>query len=493
MKPKAIETSRLISCLLLSLFVCGCSDNPAPVTEDTDVLSSVTDAETVTDVPETVSDDLPDELDFTGRELRILSSLGYSGPSETFHASILYEASGDILDDAIFERNSAVMERFGITITEEALPYQEALPIIRACVNAGDDVYDLVSLVDRDALTLATEGMIYYMDEVPYIDFSKPYWNKSLNDSMSICGRNILAYSDMVLTSYDFTHILTFNKQLIEELSLESPYDLVDDGRWTLDKFNEYIQLGSADLNGDTVYDKSDRYGFASLAKQIAPCFWIASDCASIVKNNEDVPEFTMENDRMISVLDKAYEMTWGNNYWYCQLEGDWYTGNELFASDQVLFCNSTFGNLFGGTFRDMKTDYGIIPYPKYDEAQDAYYSRVEGGNPYTVPITAGDPEFAGAMIEAMACESHNRVIPTYYETALKAKFTRDEKSVQILDMIMSSRVYDFGDTFFSNILRDGFVAQAFNGGTPITASTIASNRSSVEAAIQKVVDAVEE
>ena len=104
-----------------------------------------------------MNDDLPDDLDFTGRELRILSAVGYYGPSETFHASVIYEASGDILDDAIFERNSSIMDRFGITITEKALPYPEALSQIRVSISAGDDAYDIVSLVDRDALSLANE------------------------------------------------------------------------------------------------------------------------------------------------------------------------------------------------------------------------------------------------------------------------------------------------------------------------------------------------
>ena len=213
-----------------------------------------------------MNDDLPDDLDFTGRELRILSAVGYYGPSETFHASVIYEASGDILDDAIFDRNSSIMDRFGITITENALPYPEALSQIRASISAGNDAYDIVSLVDRDALSLANEGMIYYMDEVPYIDFDKPYWNQSLNESMSIKGRKILAYSDMVLIAYDFTHILTFNKQLVADLSLESPYDLVESGQWTLDKFNEYIMLGSADLNGDTFFCSYLRDGFVGQA-----------------------------------------------------------------------------------------------------------------------------------------------------------------------------------------------------------------------------------
>ena len=61
-----------------------------------------------------------------------------------------------------------------------------------------------------------------------------------------------------------------------------SPYDLVENGTWTLDKFGEYENLASGDLNGDSIYDLDDRYGFVSLAKQIAPCFWIGAGCLSV-------------------------------------------------------------------------------------------------------------------------------------------------------------------------------------------------------------------
>lgn len=57
----------------------------------------------------------------------------------------------------------------------------------------------------------------------------------------------------------------------------------------------------------------------------------------------------------------------------------------------------------------------------------------------------------------------------------------------------MSTRVYDFGDTFFCSYLRDGFVGQAFSAGNQLTMSMIESNRGTIEAEIQKVLDALEE
>ena len=39
----------------------------------------------------------------------------------------------------------------------------------------------------------------------------------------------------------------------------------------------------------------------------------------------------------------------------------------------------------------------------------------------------------------------HQIVFPAYYEVALKVKYAHDDESVQMLDKIVNSRVFDFG------------------------------------------------
>ena len=61
------------------------------------------------------------------------------------------------------------------------------------------------------------------------------------------------------------------------------------------------------------------------------------------------------------------------------------------------------------------------------------------------IPVTVQNMEMAGIITEAMCAESYKLVIPAYYDTALKYKGTRDETSVEILDMIVNARVFDMG------------------------------------------------
>ncbi len=480
-----MKTKRTLSLLLLAamLAAVGCGD--AKPSGDVTTAPDDTTADT-TPVETKVTDDLPADLDFTGKELRILTT-----KNTTYAPLFVEEANGDILNDAIYNRNQKIIERFGITFSEDAQMWSDARDSARKVITAGEDAYDLISLIDREALTFASENMLWSAEDTENIDLSKPYWNQFLNGCITLGDKQILAYSDMCITTYDFTHIMIFNKQMIENMNLTSPYDLVEDGSWTIDKFSEYAVLAKNDLNGDGAYDKNDQFGYVALAKQIAPCFWIGSGCVSMEKNADDIPEFKMDNERMLTVIQRAYDLTWGDNLWFIQKEGDYKSNTELFTKDQALFGDSCLGDLFKADYREMKSDYGIIPYPKYDETQDTYYSRVEGGCPYFIPATVTDTGFAGAIMEAMACESYNSVVPTYYEIALKAKYTRDSQSGAILDMMMENRVYDWGDTFFTNYVRDGFVMRAFNNGNTVAASDIESNRTKVESAINTITDAL--
>ena len=113
-----MKKARLTAALLLIAMLSGCG-NQESMSEGTTSADQDTKEETSADT--TVKDDLPDDLDFSGRELRILTS------NNTKNAVLVPEEStGDILNDAMYDRNMKICDRFGITITEEAITWDSA-------------------------------------------------------------------------------------------------------------------------------------------------------------------------------------------------------------------------------------------------------------------------------------------------------------------------------------------------------------------------------
>lgn len=109
-------------------------------------------------------------------------------------------------------------------------------------------------------------------------------------------------------------------------------------------------------------------------------------------------------------------------------------------------------------SLRDMKADFGLIPVPKYDEEQSEYYGRLIDGW-ISVPLhCCENPERTSVIMEALAVESKNYVIPAVYEDAIKNKYLRDEESIRMLDMVLKNRVIDLGDTVWMSDIRNVFM-----------------------------------
>jgi len=463
----------------------GGNDTGAGTAEQNDANSADT-----TTAEETVSpyeDEVP-ELDFEGYNFKILSPIG-----SYFHGEVTAaEQNGEVLNDALYEYCREVEERFNIKITEEMTdagqPMQDR---ITNFVTAGDDAYDLSTIADFRALNMAMQGITLNFTQFDYIDLDKAYWTKSLNDALSIGNKLFFAFGDLAISSLDYTHVLLFNADMIKSYDLENPQQLVLDGKFTYDKFLEMGTAVTADVNGNGKQDDGDIYGLLSTPKQTLPSLWIAAGARTIKKNADDIPEYTLPNDEYFAqVFERIFEITWDSGMWY-QMQtssGTYFNDYKQFDNGEALFTDRTFFSV--GMLRDMEDDFGVTLYPKWDEAQDEYYSRLESGAPVLiVPATASDTSRTGAIIEAMSAASSKTVISAYYETTLKQKYTRDELSSLMFDMVMETRSYDMGDTIWTAHVRDKFFVNMMAYNNRNLSSTIEMHRANVE---KVIADAVE-
>jgi hypothetical protein len=102
---------------------------------------------------------------------------------------------------------------------------------------------------------------------------------------------------------------------------------------------------------------------------------------------------------------------------------------------------------------------------PKYDEAQEGYYTSQEDS--YTaIAIPMGIENFmcsdgstsrdylAGAVLEKLCEESYRTVAPNFFEVVMKYRYIRSEDSedydLKIYDMILEGSNFNFG-LLFSN------------------------------------------
>ena len=432
-----------------------------------------------------LSDDLG-KYDFGGRSFSI-----YTRTTPLFYPYLdRQEATGDTIDDAVYNRNRKLEERFNFIFDEQYYDYTvEGNDAPRKLLLAGDDTYQLYVGRCVHMFNYASEGYFYKIDDLTAINTEKPYWNSQLYDNLSIGNAHYFAVGDFNISAFDFTHVLLFNKKMIDDLNLGDIYSTVLDGKWTFDRFGEMSRAAVSDVNGDSVMDENDQYGYTSLGKQVLPGFWIAGGALSMKKNDGQLVYTAPTDQKFIDVCQKVFEITWNDNIWHrVPITVDREEEMQMFCDGKALFTDSSCFQI--SLTRDAATDFGIIPYPKYDETQDKYYSRVEGCELCGVPLTNTDPEMTSVILEAMACESRKIVIPAYYEVALKVKFTRDEESSKMLDIAFENRVFDYGDTILCEEFRDGVMRQAFAKDNRDIVSTLTKVQNKVEKKLGTLNDA---
>jgi len=477
---KRISAILLITAMLSSstLFTGCASDEPEETQAD-----KITETTPVTETPSPNEDELG-EITFDGEIFSMLTPENLA-----VHYCMDYqELTSDSLNDEIFYRNRAIENRFNLTI-EETITTQDD---VRTYLSTGETEHNIVSTRCVYAFEYAVSGLLVPVSDLEAINLDKTYWDKELTESISFGGQNFFAIGKYNLTIYDFISVLCFNKDLANDAGIENLYDLVNEGKWTFDKYNEVAKKTVDDVNGDGKMNINDSWGYVSGYKQVLPNFWISAGVRSVYKNEDDIPEFRMATDeKFFDVYEKILTMHYDNGLWMKSSTRENVPAEclKVFQENRSLFFDSTF--FYIEQLRDMDTDFGIIPYPKWDENQEQYYNRVGQGEFTCIPKANRNFDVTGVVLESLACESAKNVIPEYYERCLQGKVTRDAESAEMLDLIFDTRVLDWGDTIFCVEVRDGLLRDMFLKNDRDLMSTAVSMEKVVNARITEAVESL--
>lgn len=394
-----------------------------------------------------ISDNLPDK-DFEGAVFKVIAR-----DREDFVTDIgtELEESGDVIEDAIYSRNSNIEERFNVNI--QAVYDPNPIATTRNSVLAGDDEFDLLMAQVIELGTATIEGnYLDWYEDLPYVNLDKPWYIGNAKDALAIKEHAYMMIGEYNLSVLRFTYCMYFNKNLAEDYNVGDLYQIVNDGNWTLDQLSNTIKDIHNDINGDGVMDQSDLYGLVTDYYSAVITYQYAFDNPTMAWDADGLPVLNANTPKTVSIVEKVYDLLYTNNGAHADT---WGVDGGIWEEERALFTNSLFRSAI--TYRDYDFDFGIIPYPKWDEHQSEYYTMSDGAHDaMAVPVTISNPEKTSIIIEALNAESYKKVIPAYYDIALKVKFTRDEASVGVLDLILDGRCFDFG------YIYDGWQGVAF-------------------------------
>ena len=437
----------LLAAILCSGGMIGCaSTEEAAVTADTaPSTEAAEETEAETEAPDPFAD-----FDYGGQNFRVYTSANNASSSlvsSNFLIEGPEELTGEPAGDAAIERNAAVSELLNIKMefTQVNYGYDGVQNDVRTYIMAGADSYDLI-VNDLYGLTgLTVEGMFHSADKGEYFDFTQPYWyGDFMKDIAFKEGDTFMMAGDFIIDTLRTGHILVYNKNMYTDLYGDGDelYETVLNGKWTMDKMIELVDGAYIDLDGNGQKNIGDKLGF-SVFQDWGPCipFLITNGAKYVERGDDGYPVIAMNNERTILMCDKIYELWNSQGTGALALWNNDQAGvlNQFAAGNILIIGYQQLGSLESDVLRSAEYEIGVIPYPKLDELQENYITSAHDTSEIgLIPVTMPESNisFVSACLEVLSRESHKNVLPLYYENSLKVKYTRDNESAQMIDII---------------------------------------------------------
>ncbi len=508
MRLKAIACL-LLCFVLISAILAGCADNGNENSSGQESVPAGSEASHTSEPVSTEDDPYRDEagiysakhlpaFDDDWKSYEEFRVLVYSDESQKTYYSEeiepLYDTTDQAIIDGVNTRNAWISDNYGITV--RAIPVPDVLATVRAEMSAYSDMFDAAMPFMSACAVLSQEGVLYDLCEFSdYIDLDAPWWDDNATKSMSIGDRVYFTTGDMSIMQKIVSSGVAFNKTLLNDhFPGVDLYQIVDEGKWTLDRLYSMSKEITTQLVDDGVMDENDLWGCVDTG----PSFFYGSGEQLVTKDADNKPMLSLgSTQRSIDVAQKVLTISIETKTWLATV-ADWTDRSDIygmivkvFGEDRSLFMLFHFSAI--KKLRPYDAQFGIIPAAKYDEEQDGYFTKCSAYSAYgtCLPLCVKDPEFSAYMCELMAIGGKNSISNAYYNVVLKGKDIKDEASERMLDLIFNNILYDPAIVYGFSGLNNIFTTLISKKSTDIS-STLESMKDSINLAIDEVIDAYE-
>ena len=364
--------------------------------------------------------------------------------------------SGNVIDEAMYERNMFMSDEFGVEII-----YRDegtsAYSLYSTLVTAGDYVADSVLFVAQQSFKLLLQGLYINLANLEGLNLSASYWDQRIQSEYAIGDRVYFLEGDYTVYDELRTYVVLYNKRLYEDYGYYSKYgtlyDMVDNQTWTLEKMYEMADGMYSDENFNGERDENDKYGIVA-ALNVSWCTFLGSGMKMISNSDGELTLMIKDTtfyQRAYDVLEDVMTMGIDEDVLQPQLlkhSDVWTAASDIFENNRALFRATT---LSAATrLSNMSAKFGLVPIPAYSEDQGGYYgwATSDSHTPLSMPYTVKNKEESAEILEAFCYYSRylggNSLYDAFIENFRLQKFCETEEDLEMLELVLESKIYDF-------------------------------------------------
>ncbi len=409
------------------------------------------------------------------------------------------QENGTYINDALYRREAYLEEKYHCTF--EYIVDKNAAQTLGNHVSTSTDLCETVYLTGKESMQAATSGYLLDINDIEGLNLDCPWWDQRIQEEYLIGDHLFTLEGDMNMIDELRTTGIVYNKRIYADKNFNtlygSPYQLVANKEWTLEKLIEMIT--------DVTEDPENDEGVWGMLSEVAgPYYFFLGLGEKTVTNkagqftlnvgSENVSnalQYTMQLAKHRDVMIVNNGNHFGNN-------DVWGNATKLFSSGNVLFRSTTLSAVNG--LIDMTDDYGLLPIPNRG-GTDEYYCYVSGSNhrPLTFPANLKNEDKVILLTEAMTYysrfspNSQPSLRESFYDLLAEYRLARDIEDTQMLDIIFDSKTFDIDQAADLTGLESRIWSLSKAGNLDGVTSAITMTKKVADKSVQRFIDALAE
>lgn len=401
------------------------------------------------------------------------------------------ESSNDVLSQAIYDRQVKVKDYLGVEILASPVGNSSSYidPFKTSVKNKDGSIDTLLTHVYHGIDGFVTENYLTNFQNIESLNLNADYWNQSVMEQVSINDRMYLGFSDFNIL---YTHVVAFNKDMMakyEDSMEESVYEMVENYHWTLDQMISLANMVYVDETSDGK-TKDDTFGIVGL-HDIAFCGFLHASNINIIETNAagnyELSVFNEINkSKTTDIIEKIGNLVKSDCAWFWKMR----SGNDVFFYEGKALLSLSATNHLPG-YLNYDINFGVLPYPMYDEAQkDIGYRSLQWGGYLCVPSYMRNPALIGDTLEMVSFYS-KEVNNAFYNKLLGKQVADSPIDQKMLEIVWDGLCSEIAQTYYSamNDTQILYIVPylTFEDSTQNVASFIASKESTVNKRLIKL------
>ena len=450
----------LLTLTLLSGALSACGESAENTEETAPVQTAYPDAA----VPEEETESLTPHWDAVRKE--DLGGITVNATCDHFDSNYYNvldwdEISGEMLADAMYNRNRYVEEQLNCLL---AVSYGDEVHKLEQCVISGSGDVDLTYALISNGGGLLQKGYLTPFNKVETIDLTQPFWDQGSQKDLRLLGQMYYGFVDFGFDHYDSMTVLFYNGALLTQYQLEDPQELFLSDEWTIDKMLTQLQEVATDKNGDGKFDlRNDIFGLVGREYNFQPMEYASGIRLVTWDEAEKTFSLNLAEEHFIDVSTAIASVYSSTNDFTDYTNYD--QGRIAFSDGRALYYSRLLGDF--RQLREVEDDYGVVCFPRYsyDTSESSFFVQ----NPTTLflPLVIGDdngdrwPDFdeIGIFLEAVGAYTYDDTLGVYIENAVIGKGMRDEKSAEMVRIMMTNRSFDLTQAFSFPSISSNYAA----------------------------------